>query len=137
LLLLFAGVSAVACPRSEAQLHRHLAAAAIPQHDPCVGAAVRSAPGVDGCKIVPLGQHLVGYASYWGGGGGGDTANGAGDAGCGGLCLVSIAASWAAIWVPVTAIVFSAPERALKITFRPRRLVRSSPSGISAANSSV
>jgi len=65
LLLLFAGVSAVACPRSEAKLHRHLAAAAIPQHDPCVGAAVRSAPGVDGCKIVPLGQHLVGYASYW------------------------------------------------------------------------
>jgi hypothetical protein len=63
-LLLLAGVSAVACPRSDPQPHRHLAAA-IPQHDPCVGAGVPSAPDVDGCKVIPLGRNWAGYANYW------------------------------------------------------------------------
>ena len=56
-LLLLAGVSAVACPPAETHPHRHLAAAAIPQHDPCVGPGVPSAQGVDGCKTIPLGHN--------------------------------------------------------------------------------
>jgi len=65
LLLLFAGVNAVACPRGDAGVHRRLAADAIPQHDPCVGAGVPSAPDVDGCRIIPLGRNWAGYANYW------------------------------------------------------------------------
>jgi|SRR5271165_5604019 len=64
-LLLLAGVSAVACPRSDHQLHRHLAAAVIPQHDPCVGPGLASAADVDGCKVIPLGQNAVSYDAYW------------------------------------------------------------------------
>jgi hypothetical protein len=64
-LLLFAGVSAVACPRSDHPSHRHLAAAAIPHHHPCVGPGLPSAAGVDGCKVIPLGQGVVSYAGYW------------------------------------------------------------------------
>jgi hypothetical protein len=64
-LLLLAGVSAVACPRSEPQPHRHLAAVTIPQHDPCVGPGLPSAPDVDGCKIIPLSRNWAGYDTYW------------------------------------------------------------------------
>jgi hypothetical protein len=64
-LLLLAGVSAVACPRADAGMHRHFAAAVIPQHDPCVGAGLSSAPDVDGCKVIPLGRNWAGYANYW------------------------------------------------------------------------
>jgi hypothetical protein len=64
-LLLFAGFSAVACPRTEARAHTHLAATVIPQHDPCVGPGLLSAHDVDGCKIIPLGRNWAGYANYW------------------------------------------------------------------------
>jgi hypothetical protein len=62
LLLLFAGVSAVACPRGAVHTHRHLTGAMIPQHDPCTGPGVASAPGVDGCKTIPPSQD---QAAYW------------------------------------------------------------------------
>jgi hypothetical protein len=65
LLLLLAGVSAVACPRSDWHPHRHLAGAVIPQHDPCTGLGVPSAPGVDGCRTVPLSQDWASYDNYW------------------------------------------------------------------------
>jgi hypothetical protein len=64
-MLLLAGVNAVACPRADAGTHRHIAAAVIPQHDPCVGAGLPSAPDVDGCKVIPLGRNWAGYATYW------------------------------------------------------------------------
>jgi hypothetical protein len=64
-LLLLAVVSAVASPRVETHAHRHLASAAIPQHDPCVGPGVPSAQGVDGCKTIPLGQNWTSAGTYW------------------------------------------------------------------------
>ncbi|HMD63714.1 MAG TPA: hypothetical protein VKF83_07055 [Stellaceae bacterium] len=64
-LVMLAGVSALACPRADPEPHRHLARAAIPQHDPCVGPGVPSAQGVNGCKFIPLGQNWVSYANYW------------------------------------------------------------------------
>ncbi|HYZ41056.1 MAG TPA: hypothetical protein VE687_10590, partial [Stellaceae bacterium] len=62
-LLLLAGVSAVACPRPGSHPPRHLAGAVIPQHDPCVGPGLASAPDTDGCKNVPL--TWASYANYW------------------------------------------------------------------------
>ena len=64
LVLLFAGVNAVACPRTDSHPKRHLASAVIPQHDPCVGPGLPSAQGVDGCKTIPLGPNWVGYGAY-------------------------------------------------------------------------
>jgi hypothetical protein len=63
--LLLAGVSAVACTRADSHPQRHLASAVIPQHDPCVGPGVPSAPGVDGCKTIPLGQNWISAGTYW------------------------------------------------------------------------
>jgi hypothetical protein len=65
LLLLLAGVSAVACPRAETHPHRHLAAAVIPQHDPCVGPGLPSAQDVDGCKTIPVAKIWAGAGTYW------------------------------------------------------------------------
>ncbi|HEX4617190.1 MAG TPA: hypothetical protein VH230_14885 [Stellaceae bacterium] len=64
-LLLLAGVSAVACPRADARPHRHLAAAVIPQHHPCVGPGLSSAQGVDGCKTIPLSRNWADDSTYW------------------------------------------------------------------------
>jgi hypothetical protein len=63
-VILLAGVSAVACLRgaSHSPHHRHLAGAVIPQHDPCAGPGVASAPGIDGCKSVPLSEDR---SAYW------------------------------------------------------------------------
>jgi hypothetical protein len=63
-LILFAGVSALACLRgaSRSPQHRHLAGAIIPQHHPCVEPGVASAPGIDGCKSVPLSEDR---SAYW------------------------------------------------------------------------
>jgi len=62
LLLLMAGVSAAACPRSDSHPHRQVARAVIPQHDPCIGPGIPSAPDIDGCKTIPLNQSL---SAYW------------------------------------------------------------------------
>lgn len=64
-MLLLAGVNAVACPRADAGRHRHIAAAVIPQHDPCVGADLPSAPDLGGCKSIPRGRNWTSYATYW------------------------------------------------------------------------
>jgi hypothetical protein len=63
-VILLAGVSALANLRagSHSQHHRHLAGAIIPQHHPCVEPGVASAPGVDGCKSVPLSEDP---SAYW------------------------------------------------------------------------
>jgi hypothetical protein len=64
-LLLLAGVSAVACTRSDSHPQRPLASAVIPQHDPCVGPGIASAQDVDGCKTIPLGQSWTTAGTYW------------------------------------------------------------------------
>ncbi len=64
LVLLLAGVSAVACPRADSHPRRHLASAVIPQHDPCVGFGLPSAQDVDGCKTIPLGQNGMSAGTY-------------------------------------------------------------------------
>jgi hypothetical protein len=61
-LLALAAVGAVACPRGGSQPHHHLAGAVIPQHDPCTGLGIPSAPGVDGCKTIPVSQDR---SAYW------------------------------------------------------------------------
>jgi hypothetical protein len=52
--LLLAAAGAMACQRSQPAPHRHLAGAVIPQHDPCAGSGIPSAPSVDGCKRAPI-----------------------------------------------------------------------------------
>src|SRR5690349_11454056 len=61
-VILLAGVSAVACLRGGAQPNRHLAGAVIPQHDPCGGPGVPSAPTVDGCRSIPSSEDR---SAYW------------------------------------------------------------------------
>ncbi len=61
-LLLLAGVGAVACPRGDVQPHRHLAGVVIPQHNPCIGPGVASAPVVDGCENIPVSRDR---SAYW------------------------------------------------------------------------
>lgn len=65
LLLMLVGVGAMACPRADSHPHRPAAGTVIPQHDPCVGAGVASAQGVDGCTSIALSQNWSSYASYW------------------------------------------------------------------------
>ena len=54
LMVLFAGGSALACLHGRPHPDRPLAGAVIPQHDPCVGPGLASAPGHDGCESMPL-----------------------------------------------------------------------------------
>lgn len=54
LMVLLAGVGALACLRNASQPDRPPAGAVIPQHDPCSGPGLRSAPGTDGCENMPL-----------------------------------------------------------------------------------
>ena len=61
-LLLFAGVSAVACPRGISQPHRHLARVSIPEHDPCGGSGIPSAHTIDGCAGAPISENR---SAYW------------------------------------------------------------------------
>jgi len=61
-VILLAAASAVACLRSGSQPDRHLARVVIPQHDPCVGAGVPSAPATDGCRVIPVAQD---GSAYW------------------------------------------------------------------------
>jgi hypothetical protein len=61
-VVLLAGVSAVACLRGSAQPNRHLSGAVIPQHDPCSGPGVPSAPAIDGCRNIPFSQDR---SAYW------------------------------------------------------------------------
>ena len=64
-LLLLGGVSAVACQHSGGAPLRPLARAAIPQHDPCSGPGVPSAPGTDGCKSIQLTHDRSHWSDYW------------------------------------------------------------------------
>ena len=63
-MLLLAAVNAAACPRANPGTHRHIAAAVIPQHDPCVGADLPSVPDLDGCKSIPPVRNWTSYANY-------------------------------------------------------------------------
>ena len=66
LMVLLAGAGAMACLHGHGQPDHLLAGAVIPQHDPCVGPGVASAPeGVDGCESVPLRRDFSGWSNYW------------------------------------------------------------------------
>ncbi len=57
------GATAAACLRSASHPHAHLAGAVIPRHDPaCGGPGIASAPGIEGCQVVPLGEDR---SAYW------------------------------------------------------------------------
>jgi hypothetical protein len=63
LVISLAGARALAClhPGPQPHAHRHLAGAVIPQHDACVGPGVPSAPGIDGCQIIPVHKDSTAY----------------------------------------------------------------------------
>ncbi|MBO0736266.1 MAG: hypothetical protein J2P48_06820 [Alphaproteobacteria bacterium] len=64
-ILLTTAAEAVACLRGGAH-HDHgqtFARTVIPRHDACGGPGVPSAPGLDGCQNVPLGQDPS--IAYW------------------------------------------------------------------------
>jgi hypothetical protein len=65
LMVLLAGAGALAYLHHHAQPDHLLAGAVIPQHDPCVGPGVASAPGVDGCESAPLRRDFSGWSNYW------------------------------------------------------------------------
>ena len=65
LMVVLAGAVAMACLYDHAQPDHLLAGAIIPQHDPCVGPGLASAPGVDGCESVPLRRDFSGWTNYW------------------------------------------------------------------------
>ena len=65
LMVVLAGAVAMACLHGRAQPDDLLAGAVIPQHDPCVGPGVASAPGVDGCESVPLRRDFSRWSNYW------------------------------------------------------------------------
>ena len=60
--LLLAAAGAVACEHSRPAPHQHLAGAVIPQHDPCAGPGIPSAPAIDGCKSTPI---TPDWYAYW------------------------------------------------------------------------
>lgn len=60
--MLLAAVEAVASRRAGSHPGRHLAGAVIPQHDPCAGPGIPSAPGLDGCQSVSTGEDR---SAYW------------------------------------------------------------------------
>ena len=64
LLVVLAGTGAMECLRNTSQPDRPPAGAVIPQHDPCVGPGIASAPGVDGCESVPLRRDFSGWSNY-------------------------------------------------------------------------
>jgi hypothetical protein len=61
-VMLLAAVDAVASRRGGSHPGGHLAGAVIPQHDPCAGPGIRSAPGLDGCQSVLIGEDR---SAYW------------------------------------------------------------------------
>jgi hypothetical protein len=61
-VMLLAAVEAVACRAGVPHPKAHLAGAVIPQRDPCVGAGIPSAAGVDGCASVPVSEDR---SAYW------------------------------------------------------------------------
>jgi len=65
LMVVLAGGGAMAFLHSHSQPDRLLAGSVIPQHDPCVGPGVASAPGIDGCESVPLRRDFSGWSNYW------------------------------------------------------------------------
>jgi hypothetical protein len=64
-LLLLGGVSAVAGQHRGAAPLRPPIGAFIPQHDPCSGPGVPSAPGRDGCKSIQLTPDRSHWSDYW------------------------------------------------------------------------
>jgi hypothetical protein len=63
-IMLLTGARAVACLRGglHHQHHQHLAGAVIPRHDTCGGPGIASAPGLDGCKNLPIAEDR---SAYW------------------------------------------------------------------------
>ena len=80
LLVVLAGTGVVECLRNASQ------------HDPCSGPGLRSAPGADGCEIIPPNPDIFTWSNY-----GRAESGDCGGAGCRGWRLASTAASWAAI----------------------------------------